>query len=182
MSTAASPPCSCAFSGAVVVMGVTSCGKTTIGEALAQRLGARFIEGDQLHSAEAIVKMSSGQPLTDDDRWPWLARIGRSLAGQSAAVASCSALKRSYRRAIEDAAGRPVFFIHLHGSRGLLAERMARRRGHFMPPSLLDSQLATLEMPAPDERAITIDVAQPPDAIVSQACEFLREMTCSPGD
>lgn len=159
---------------AVVVMGVASCGKTTIGEALARRLGARFIEGDTLHAPESIAKMSRGEALTDDDRWPWLTRVGAHLQGGGPAVASCSALKRSYRDAISRAAGRPVYFIHLHGSRDLLAARIAGRTGHFMPPSLLDSQLATLEMPQPDERAITLDIANPPEQIVAQAEAFLR--------
>ena len=181
MSMAASPRFSRPFTGAVVVMGVASCGKTTVGEALARRLNAPFIEGDRLHAPEAVAKMSSGQPLTDEDRWPWLERVGRTLGGDRAAIASCSALKRSYRRAIEAAAGRPVLFVHLHGSRAVLAERISRRQGHFMPASLLDSQLATLEMPAADEAAITIDIAGTPEAVIAAAEKFLLGTTSHHG-
>ena len=173
MSTAASPRCSEAFTGAVVVMGVASCGKTTIGQSLSERLGLSFIEGDTLHAPESIAKMSRGEPLTDADRWPWLARVGESLRGDDGAVASCSALKRSYREAIAKAAGRPVFFIHLHGARDALARRISSRKGHFMPASLLDSQLATLEMPGLDEAAITLDIADSPGQIVAAAEAFL---------
>lgn len=175
MSTAASPRCSDAFTGAVVVMGVASCGKTTIGQALAERLGLGFIEGDALHSLEAIAKMSRGEPLTDDDRWPWLARVGKSLRGADGAVASCSALKRRYRDTLAEAALRPVTFIHLHGAREALARRISSRMGHFMPASLLDSQLATLEMPGPDEAAITLDIDDTPGNIVAAAEAFLRK-------
>jgi gluconokinase len=162
-------------------MGVASCGKTTVGEALATRLAAHFIEGDRLHAPESVAKMSHGIPLTDDDRWPWLARVGAALAGEGPAIASCSALKRSYRRAIEKAAGRPVSFIHLHGSREVLAKRIASRKEHFMPASLLDSQLATLEMPGEDERAIRIDISDPPEVILEQAEQFLLERTSDHG-
>ena len=175
MSMAASPRCSEAFTGAVVVMGVASCGKTTIGAALAERLGARFIEGDHLHAPKSIDKMSRGEALTDDDRWPWLGRVGRQLEGTDGAVASCSALKRSYREAIARAARRPVVFIHLHGSRESLARRITSRRGHFMPASLLDSQLATLEMPGVDEPVITLDIDATPNDLLVAAETHLRK-------
>jgi gluconokinase len=162
-------------------MGVASCGKTTVGEALARRLGARFIEGDRLHAPESVAKMSAGQPLTDEDRWPWLARVGAALAGEDGAIAACSALKRRYRDAIAAAAGRPVRFVHLHGSHDVLAQRIARRQGHFMPASLLDSQLATLEMPGADEPALTIDIAGPRDAVIAAAEAFLLEGTSHHG-
>jgi len=155
-------------------MGVASCGKSTIGQALALRLRAAFIEGDQLHSPTSITKMSRGEPLTDEDRWPWLARVGESLRGATGVVASCSALKRRYRDAIVSAAGRPVSFIHLHGTKALLASRIAQRTGHFMPASLLDSQLATLEIPVAAEAAITLDIDDAPDDIVCAAETFLR--------
>lgn len=171
MSMAASHP----FSDAVVVMGVASCGKTTIGVALARHFNTGFTEGDVLHSQANVAKMSAGVPLTDDDRWPWLAKVGASLAGTSGHFVSCSALKKSYRNVISVAAGRPIKFIHLHGSREVLCERISSRKGHFMPPSLLDSQLATLEMPNPDEDAITIDIDQSPDAILQKAIAFLKK-------
>jgi gluconokinase len=161
------------FTGAAVIMGVTSCGKTTVGEAVAAELGVSFTEGDRLHSPESIVKMSQGIPLTDEDRWPWLGRVGASLAGHDGRIASCSALKKAYRRAIAEQAGRAVSFILLHGDRQLLAARIAARKNHFMPPSLLDSQLATLEVPGDDELSITIDIALPVSWQAAKAKAFL---------
>jgi gluconokinase len=156
MSMGASPV---SFKGAAVVMGVASCGKTSVGELLAEKLNAHFIEGDRLHPATNVAKMSAGNPLTDEDRWPWLKAIGESLAGREPAVASCSALKRVYRETITKAAQRPVYFIYLHGSRELLEQRIGARKGHFMPASLLDSQLATLQEPTADERALKLDIS-----------------------
>ena len=161
------------FKGAAVVMGVASCGKTSVGELLAEKLNAHFIEGDRLHSAANVAKMSAGNPLTDDDRWPWLAAIGQSLAGREACVGSCSALKRVYREAITKAAQRPVYFIYLHGSRELLESRIGARKGHFMPASLLDSQLATLEVPAPDELALRLDISLPVNELVERSKAWL---------
>ena len=161
------------FSEAVIVMGVASCGKTTIGEALATKLQAAFIEGDRLHSKANVAKMAGGTPLTDDDRWPWLARVGEALQGPGGKIAACSALKQSYRKAIAQAAGRKVLFVHLHGSYDVLAKRIAARKGHFMPATLLDSQLATLEMPDASEHALTIDIDQELEAIIAQALVFL---------
>lgn len=172
MTTASQPP-SQPFTGAAVVMGVASCGKTTIGEALARQLGVAFTEGDRLHSPENVAKMSSGIPLTDDDRWPWLAKVGAALQGSEGHIVSCSALKKSYRQAIAKSAKRPVKFVHLHGARPVLEARISSRQGHFMPASLLDSQLATLEIPTAVEDAKTIDIDQCPEAIVKKAMEYL---------
>jgi gluconokinase len=163
------------FRGAVVVMGVSSCGKTSIGEALARALRAEFVEGDTLHPKANVAKMSAGKPLNDDDRLPWLERVGDALRGSSGIIASCSALKKSYRELIARRAGRPVFFVFLDGSRQLLEKRIASRTHHFMPPSLLDSQLATLERPAPEERAKAFDIALPVDVIVAQAGRWLMQ-------
>jgi gluconokinase len=173
MSTAASPQSSKRFTGAAVVMGVASCGKSSVGGLLAEKLHAHFIEGDRLHPATNVAKMSAGNPLTDDDRWPWLTAIGQSLAGREACVASCSALKRVYREAIARAAQRPVYFIYLHGSRELLEQRIVARKGHFMPASLLDSQLATLQMPEPDERALRLDIKLPVNELAERARAWL---------
>ena len=159
--------------GAAVVMGVTSCGKTTLGEALAKALHVKFIEGDKLHPPANITKMSSGQPLTDDDRWPWLTKVGEQLQGTDGVIASCSSLKRAYRDLIRAEAKRPVMFIHLHGPRELLGERIAARKNHFMPPTLLDSQLATLEMPGAGENFITVPIALPVDEQVALASRGL---------
>lgn len=171
MSTAESPQ---SFSGAVVVMGVTSCGKSTVGLALAETLGAHYTEGDELHPPSNITKMSAGNPLNDDDRWPWLAKVGESLRAPGGKVTSCSALKRSYRNHITLSAQRPVGFVLLHGTQELLAARSAARKGHFMPPSLLASQLATLEIPDADEDAIIIDIALPTEQQVAIAAAWLK--------
>ena len=165
------------FRGAVVVMGVTSCGKTSVGEGLAAALACPFIEGDRLHPASNIAKMSAGTPLTDADRWPWLEIIGKAMKNEcgkrQGVVASCSSLKKIYREKLAEAAGQPITFIHLYGSRDLLAARMADRKGHFMPPSLLDSQLATIEVPGPGETALHLDVIAPVDELVRRSKAYL---------
>jgi gluconokinase len=176
MSMAESPRSSKPFTGAVVVMGVASCGKTTLGIALAGVLNATFVEGDQLHSAANVAKMSAGTPLIDADRWPWLGLIGTALKGDGAIVASCSALKKSYRRVIADAAGRPVYFVHLHGAKDVLQQRITARKGHFMPASLLDSQLATLEMLDASEPHVVIDVALGKAQQLHLAIDFLQKV------
>ncbi len=163
------------FKGAAVVMGVASCGKTTLGELLAAHFKVQFVEGDKLHSPESVTKMSAGIPLMDDDRWPWLGRVGDALAGETACIASCSALKRSYRDAIRSHAKRDVAFIHLHGTRDVLAARIAGRTGHFMPASLLDSQLKTLELPGADEHFTTIDIDWQPEEQLCRAVAFLQQ-------
>lgn len=141
----------------VVIMGVAGCGKSSVGEALAQRLDIIYRDGDDLHTPQAVEKMRRGIPLTDDDRWPWLDRVAQVLAAEAPILVGCSALKRAYRDRIRAGAGGPVTFVHLSGSRDLIASRMAARTGHYMPTSLLDSQFAALEPPGPDE-AITVDI------------------------
>lgn len=162
------------FTGAVIVMGVASCGKTSVGEKLAMRLHAPFIEGDALHPPENVAKMSSGIALTDEDRWPWLEQIGKTLRGNTAIVASCSALKKAYRQRLKEAAQRPITFVFLKGTREQLAIRIAARKNHFMPPSLLDSQLATLEPPVADEGAIVCDISLTVDDIAAKAFSELN--------
>ena len=150
-----------------VVMGVSGCGKTTIGQALAARLHAVFIDGDDLHPASNVAKMAAGTPLTDADRAPWLARVGETLRDTPGTVLiGCSALKRAYRDIIRDGAGEPVRFLHLTGTRPVLEARMQARTRHFMPTSLLDSQIATLEPPGADEDHVSVDIDQPVEAIV----------------
>jgi gluconokinase len=152
----------------IVIMGVAGSGKTSIGEMLAARLGVPFRDADEFHPASNRAKMAAGTPLTDDDRWPWLDAIGRALHDANASlVVTCSALKRAYRDRLRQAAARRVVFVYLTGSRATIAARMTGRRGHFMPPSLLDSQFATLEPPDPDEQAITVSVEPPLDAVVA---------------
>jgi gluconokinase len=140
-------------------MGVSGCGKSSVGEALSRRLGIPYVDGDDLHPAENVAKMRAGVPLTDADRWPWLDRVAQVLHDRAPVIVGCSALKRAYRDRIRAGAGGPVTFVHLAGSRDLIAGRMARRRGHYMPLTLLDSQFAALEPPGPDE-AITADIAR----------------------
>ena len=153
------------FSRPVVVMGVSGSGKTTVGAALADALGLRFVDGDALHPAANVAKMAAGIPLDDADRAPWLDAVGAVLAAGSVVVA-CSALKRTYRDRLR-AAAPDLELVFLDGSRELLASRMAARPGHFMPASLLDSQLATLEPPTADEHPVTVDVAVPVSEIVA---------------
>ena len=151
----------------IVVMGVAGCGKSTVGAALAERLGAGFLDGDSLHPPANIDKMAAGTPLNDDDRAPWLAEIGRRFpASNCALVIACSALKRSYRDIIRSA-DPSVVFVHLHGTRELLNARMTARPGHFMPASLLDSQLDTLEPLEDGEAGIVVDIASPVEDIVN---------------
>lgn len=152
-----------------VVMGVSGCGKSSIGAGFAEQIGANFVDGDDLHPAENVAKMSAGTPLNDDDRAPWLAAVGKTLARQKMPVViGCSALKRSYRDIIRSNAGGAVTFLFLDGTREVIAARMAQRNDHFMPPSLLDSQFATLEPPEPDESALRVDIDQSPEAIVAE--------------
>ncbi len=163
MSGAATAP-------ALIMMGVSGSGKTTVGEALAKRLGAPFRDADEFHPQSNKAKMSAGIPLTDEDRWPWLDAIAaaiREAPPERTIVVSCSALKKVYRARIIKGAVRPVTFVYLEGSKAVLSERLAGRKGHFFPPELLDSQLATLEPPGADEPAVTISVDQPVDSIVA---------------
>jgi gluconokinase len=162
--------------GRIVLMGVAGCGKSSVGAALAARLDANYLDGDDLHSPENIDKMRRGEPLTDDDRWPWLTRVGQTLALKTGIrIVGCSSLKRRYRDLIRAEAAGPVIFVHLSGSRTLIAERMAARPGHFMPTSLLDSQFAALEPPEPEENAITVDIDQPLESLVGDIVTKLKE-------
>lgn len=161
----------------VVVMGVSGCGKSSVGQAIAQRTGWTFIEGDDLHPPANRAKMASGTPLDDDDRWPWLDAIAdaaRAIEAQgNSAVIACSALKRIYRDRLSQA-GDIVNFIHLNGDRDTILERMRTRPDHFMPPALLDSQLATLEPPTDNENAIRIDITSPVDQIAQLTMQMIN--------
>ena len=158
----------------VVVMGVSGSGKTTVGERVAVLLGVPFVDGDALHPAENVAKMAAGVPLTDDDRIPWLQTVGRTLAGTGdGVVVACSALKRAYRDLIRSEAPGTVF-AELDGSREVLAARMAARPGHFMPVSLLDSQLATLQPLEEGESGLRLDVGRPPEALAAAIAAAVR--------
>ena len=162
----------------VVVMGVSGVGKTTVGELLAERLGVSFADADEFHPPANIAKMSDGIPLVDDDRWPWLDAIGSWLAERAAvgAVVTCSALKHSYRDAIR-ARAPTTWFLYLAGDDALIRKRLSQRPHHFMPASLLDSQLATLEPPDEHERAIVESASEPPDDIVDNFLHTLSSRT-----
>lgn len=152
----------------IVIIGVAGCGKTTIGQLLAQELAWRFDDADSFHPPANIAKMSAGHPLNDEDRAPWLAAIRQHietcLAKNEGAVVTCSALKKAYRDVIRVDADR-VKFVYLYGSRELLWKRISARKGHFMKPAMLDSQLAALEVP---EHALAIDITPEPSVIVRE--------------
>ena len=160
----------------IVVMGVAGSGKTTVAQLLAERLGRPYAEADDFHPPENVAKMSAGTPLTDEDRWPWLRSIrdwlsARTRAGESAVV-TCSALKVVYRDLLREAEGR-VRFVQLSAGAPLLEDRMAHRAGHFMPTSLLASQLATLEPLTDAEDGVIVSVELPPDGVADEALAAL---------
>ena len=156
--------------GLYIVMGVSGSGKSLIGAAFARALGVEFVEGDQYHSAENVQRMKAGIALTDKDRAQWLRsladRLREAKASGTGLVIACSALKRSYRDTLR-AQAKDVRFVFLRGERAVIAERLANRRGHYMPPSLLESQIAILEEPSPDEDAWVADIAESPESIVA---------------
>lgn len=158
------------FRRVVVVMGVSGTGKSTIGRVLAETLGLPFVEGDDLHPESNVAKMAAGIPLTDADRAPWLDRVAAEM--DRPVVVACSALKRPYRDRLRLAAP-DLVLVYLHGEAALLAARIEGREGHFMPSSLLESQLAALEEPAPDEDAIPVNVALRPDEILELVTDRL---------
>jgi gluconokinase len=165
---------------ALVLMGVSGSGKSTIADKLAARLGWRFEDGDKFHPPGNVAKMSAGHPLTDDDRWPWLQAIADEIdrickAGQRAVIA-CSALKRAYRSILVH--GRDdVRIVFLSGTQKLIADRLAARKGHFMPPGLLTSQFGTLEPPEPSERPITVSIDASVETIVD---DIIRQLKLAP--
>ena len=160
----------------VIVMGVSGSGKTTVAKGIAERMGWEFAEGDDFHPRANVEKMAAGHPLTDEDRWPWLRAIGawideREAEGTSA-VLTCSALRRVYRDLLRE--GRPnVRFCHVDADADLIAERLSHRQGHYMPPSLLPSQLATLEPLQADEPGVLVSAKETPEDVVEQAIEVL---------
>ncbi|MGH8261499.1 MAG: gluconokinase [Steroidobacteraceae bacterium] len=166
-------------------MGVSASGKTTLGAALARALSLPFVEGDSLHGRHNIDKMSRGEPLDDADRAPWLAAIAATLADRGrfprGVIVACSALKAAYRDTLRKAAP-GLAFIYLRASPAIIETRMAARRHHFMPASLAASQFATLEPPAAGESdVVTLDAAQPPDALVDAGVGALRKLSTAAG-
>jgi carbohydrate kinase (thermoresistant glucokinase family) len=161
---------------AIVVMGVAGSGKTTVGEALAARMGVAFRDADEFHPQANVAKMAAGIPLTDEDRWPWLDAIARAMraAAPAGIVVACSALKHMYRARLRMVAARPLVFVHLDGPKEILAERIGGRRGHFMPASLLDSQIATLE-PLRGDEGFAVSIDQPVAAIVDEVIQTFTD-------
>ncbi|UCI22144.1 gluconokinase [Mesorhizobium sp. B2-1-8] len=164
-------------SSAIVVMGVAGCGKSAVGIALADALGTVFIEGDRLHPPENVARMARGEPLTDQLREGWLDAIGEHIAvsigkGQGV-VAACSALKRGYRERLHGFCP-DITFLYLEIDPAMARQRVASRKGHFMPASLVDSQFAILESPGQDERALTLDATRPIGELVAQAMRSMR--------
>lgn len=159
-------------------MGVSGSGKSTLASALASRLGCPLIEGDDYHSTANVAKMHAGHALDDSDRWPWLDRLGAAIGAASAetgiAVAACSALKRSYRERLQAASDVPLAFALLDTRPDELARRLETRTGHYMPASLLGSQLATLERPGGGERALILDAARTPDVLCAQVLAWIE--------
>ncbi|TFB49889.1 gluconokinase [Cryobacterium tagatosivorans] len=162
----------------LVIMGVSGSGKSTVAGILAGQLGWDLEEGDDLHPAENVAKMAAGHPLTDEDRAPWLDTISSWIIEHTMAgvpgIITCSALKRRYRDVLRE---KNVIFVHLAGSKDLIGRRLATRMDHYMPPSLLDSQVATLEPPGADERAITIEAGRAP---AEEAAEIVRLLGLTP--
>lgn len=161
-----------------IVMGVSGCGKSEIGRRLAGALGISYAEGDDDHPSANVAKMAAGTPLTDLDRRDWLlllqSRIAAAAAGNEGLVLSCSSLKRRYRNLLRE--GDPgLVFVHLHGDRALILQRMHQRPGHFMPPALLESQLLDLEPLQADEAGIVLDIADTPEQLIEQVMQHCRQ-------
>jgi len=159
----------------IIVMGVSGSGKSTVGEKLAEALHLSFLEGDSLHPKSNVDKMASGIPLQDEDRWPWLDKIGERMAvAEQGLIVSCSSLKKSYRDRLRAAVGGQLAFVFLDGSFEVLHEHMGHRTGHFMPVTMLESQLATLESPVGEPLVFRVDVVDSIEKIVAESLEWLR--------
>ena len=165
----------------IIAMGVSSSGKSTVGQSIARRLHVPFLDGDGYHPPANVEKMRSGTPLTDEDRWPWLEKLAQALQEaadrKGASVGACSALKKVYRDYLVEKAGEPILFVYLDGSREIIGERMARRQHEYMPTSLLDSQFATLEVPDPAiENVLPVPVTDSVETITRTVLKSLDHL------
>ncbi|MGV8853974.1 MAG: gluconokinase [Devosia sp.] len=165
----------------IIVMGVSSSGKSTVGQSIARRLHVPFLDGDGYHPATNVEKMRAGIPLTDADRWPWLESLATALRDaadkKDAAVGACSALKRAYRDFLTEKAGEPILFVYLDGNREVIAQRMAKRQHEYMPVSLLDSQFATLEVPDPQaENVLVVPVTDSVEKLTQTVTKSLTHL------
>ena len=165
----------------IIVMGVSSSGKSTVGQSIARRLHVPFLDGDGYHPPANVEKMRSGIPLVDEDRWPWLESLATALHDaadrKNAAVGACSALRRAYRDYLVEKAGEPILFVYLQGNREVIGERIARRKHEYMPASLLDSQFATLEVPDPaSENVLIVPVTDSVEKITVTAVKALDHL------
>lgn len=163
---------------AVIVMGVSGCGKSTLGALLADAFACPFLEGDDYHAPDAVEKMRRGDPLTDEDRWPWLDRLAQASATAMetsvSVITACSALRKGYRDRLRAGIGAPVRFVLLDNNRERLLTRLQNRPGHYMPASLLDSQLDILERPSSDEAALVLTSDAPPQELKDQVLSWLQ--------
>ncbi|KFC66094.1 Gluconokinase [Devosia sp. LC5] len=165
----------------IIVMGVSSSGKSTIGQSIARRLHVPFLDGDGYHPEANVEKMRAGIPLTDEDRWPWLEKLAKALHEaadrKGSATGACSALRRTYRDFLVEQAGEPILFVYLDGNKEVVAERMARRKHEYMPTSLLDSQFATLEVPDPaSENVLPVPVTDSVEKITQTVLKSLDHL------
>ena len=165
----------------IIAMGVSSSGKSTVGQSIARRLHVPFLDGDGYHPEANVEKMRNGIPLTDEDRWPWLERLAKALAEaaerKGAAVGACSALRKTYRDFLVKQAGEPILFVYLDGSKAVIADRMAMRHHEYMPASLLDSQFATLEVPDPaSENVLVVPVTDSVEKITMTTVKALDHL------
>ena len=159
----------------IIVMGVCASGKSTIAKLLAEEMKACYLDADDYHPPANVAKMSCGEALNDEDRWPWLKGFAQAMVSQTDyCVGACSALKKSYRTSLILEVKEPILFVYLDGDKALLEQRMFARKEHFMPTTLLDSQLATLEIPDTDECAISVDISGTPQQIVTRIQQSLR--------
>lgn len=160
----------------IIVMGVSGCGKSTIGKLLSECLSLPFIEADEFHSKENVSKMSRGIPLNDEDRYPWLESLSKELQlhEKNGAILSCSALKESYRKILQRGLHKKIIWIYLEGSEKTIKQRMKGRQGHYMPDTLLKSQIATLEFPA---YAYSFSIEKEPQEIVNEIVEILKKQS-----